>query len=1082
MKRKSLLAILLILFCICPAAACGQTAGGTEPGGQTYTVTFVADGETVASVTVPSGETVYPPAVGTEAGTSVTWLCGGEPFDFSAPVTGNVTVEAQFSADQIAVTCVNYDGAYINTLHFDYGSAADLSGLTPQHRYSEVYTFSGWDGLPAALTQDVTATAAYAYRSLPEELFDFVPLDDGTYGLRIKGDLDFRYMDLTGAYGLPDSFNNKPVTRIMDRGVCSNYGALNGLSYLFVPASVREIDGGAFTNFQGGVIEAAEGLQEVWAWAFCDTVAEVRLPASLTLIEPFAFYGYGLVGDLRVDGATPGVSLDPDCAAYVMEGDCIYTADRATLVYVDGYRELETFTVPATVRVLYPALFARAWSLTSVTFAGDIDVIGASCFYYINRLQTVTFNGSVAKIEGSDAEYDVRSSMPVDDLIVGAFGNLSRLTDFTLPSVGWIGDFAFYRNSFTEIVLDGVEHVGKGAFYSDRNTLEAITVTDSDNYYSPDGRSLIERGTGPVYNGAAGDTFLLYAGAIPGWYEEQKYLEPDLYITDTYTVPAGVTAIATYAFGNAHFINHLVIPEGVRTLPGGMLTSSTSVGGIYDEESGTYTTLYFGLTDISLPSTLETIGNDNGFPEIYSNEFLPAMQLGQPFTGFLWPNGCNLREIAHYAVVTNGSQDFTVPASVEDYGSLGLYAMYGANINAALADGRYLSIDGWLFERVGEGELRLVQIPHGAPSANGTLVFPDTGDDVIVSIGDHAAYGLLGNFQDLAGVQSIVFPEGLRTIEANAFYNCGQLTSVEFPASLEYIGDTAFGLTPLLTDITFNGILPPGLGDDVFGFPQRVPLMSATIHIPNGSYDYWFDVLYEYGTALGRGYGDNYFLKLEGPSVTYRFHTDAEALAVADIAGSCLTDLPATVWQGEGNKYFHGWYTADGSDGWGTRVGDFAAGTADRPFFGQPDGDGVVHLYARFGDEPYEDGSDIAYAFVLTETPRQLTLDAWQTTYFAFTPEESGRYTLVLPFDWVAYSGSGCGTYDAATDTLSIFYPSYDRDEDGNITNMGWDMTAGQTYYFYFNFMDQNVFTGESGVPAVTCSLAVTRVGDSAAA
>lgn len=100
----------------------------------------------------------------------------------------------------------------------------------------------------------------------------------------------------------------------------------------------------------------------------------------------------------------------------------------------------------------------------------------------------------------------------------------------------------------------------------------------------------------------------------------------------------------------------------------------------------------------------------------------------------------------------------------------------------------------------------------------------------------------------------------------------------------------------------------------------------------------------------------------------------------------------------------------------------------------------MVHLYARFGDEPYEDGSDIAYAFVLTETPRQLTLDAWQTTYFAFTPEESGRYTLVLPFDWVAYSGSGCGTYDAATDTLSIFYPSYDRDEDGNITTgLGYD-------------------------------------------
>lgn len=49
-----------------------------------------------------------------------------------------------------------------------------------------------------------------------------------------------------------------------------------------------------------------------------------------------------------------------------------------------------------------------------------------------------------------------------------------------------------------------------------------------------------------------------------------------------------------------------------------------------------------------------------------------------------------------------------------------------------------------------------------------------------------------GDFVDPEEIKEIVIPEGITTIEENAFEGCDNLTSITFPCSLKHIGRNAF--------------------------------------------------------------------------------------------------------------------------------------------------------------------------------------------------------------------------------------------------------------------------------------------------
>ena len=137
----------------------------------THTVTFdTGEGSGIDPQTVNHGEQAIDPGTPTREGYTFTgWLLDGSPYDFSTPVTGDITLTAAWekTPDPTPVT---------HTVTFDAANGGDpvkvavVDGETvgkPADPTRDGYTFQGWvlDGEPynfdTPVTGDITLTAAW---------------------------------------------------------------------------------------------------------------------------------------------------------------------------------------------------------------------------------------------------------------------------------------------------------------------------------------------------------------------------------------------------------------------------------------------------------------------------------------------------------------------------------------------------------------------------------------------------------------------------------------------------------------------------------------------------------------------------------------------------------------------------------------------------------------------------------------------------------------------------------------------------------------------------------------------------------
>ncbi|MGE5494497.1 MAG: MBG domain-containing protein [Burkholderiales bacterium] len=118
-----------------------------------YTVTFVDyDGSVIGTDGVLYGQNAVAPVPPTREG--YTFIGWDREFN---PVTGNVTVTAQYEINRYTVRFVDYDGTVIDTQTVDYNTAA----TAPPDPTRDGYTFTGWDTSFDAVTSDLTVTAQY---------------------------------------------------------------------------------------------------------------------------------------------------------------------------------------------------------------------------------------------------------------------------------------------------------------------------------------------------------------------------------------------------------------------------------------------------------------------------------------------------------------------------------------------------------------------------------------------------------------------------------------------------------------------------------------------------------------------------------------------------------------------------------------------------------------------------------------------------------------------------------------------------------------------------------------------------------
>lgn len=96
----------------------------------------------------------------------------------------------------------------------------------------------------------------------------------------------------------------------------------------------------------------------------------------------------------------------------------------------------------------------------------------------------------------------------------------------------------------------------------------------------------------------------------------------------------------------------------------------------------------------------------------------------------------------------------------------------------------------------------------------------------VMAIGEFA-------FMNCPSLTDVALPESLAYIDASAFRDCSALKTINLPKNLSFIGNSAFEGSCVLENISVEGVLPAGLGEDVFQNTNH----TFTLTVPQGCAD-----------------------------------------------------------------------------------------------------------------------------------------------------------------------------------------------------------------------------------------------------
>ena len=143
------------------------TATWIELSKPTCTVTFTIDGESTTQTVEENSKAATPTAPTKTGYTFAGWYNGDKKFDFDTPITANITLTANWTADTYKITYAGIDGATNPNTATTY--TIESNEITLSNATKTGYTFGGWKNakgevvtkIAKGTTGDITLTATW---------------------------------------------------------------------------------------------------------------------------------------------------------------------------------------------------------------------------------------------------------------------------------------------------------------------------------------------------------------------------------------------------------------------------------------------------------------------------------------------------------------------------------------------------------------------------------------------------------------------------------------------------------------------------------------------------------------------------------------------------------------------------------------------------------------------------------------------------------------------------------------------------------------------------------------------------------
>mgnify|MGYP002802687320 CR=1 FL=1 len=613
---------------------------------------------------------------------------------------------------------------------------------------------------------------------------------------------------------------------------------LNGelVTKLVIPDGVTSIGDFAFNGYRSlKSVALPDGLTSIGRYSFdgCGSLIAVTIPESVTSIGEFAFYdcsqltsvtvpkGVTTIGNQAFRGCIKLVEVCDQSSLAIAKGSesngyvgyyalNVYTPtegqsrlttdDNGYIFYEDGgLVSLIGYTGTATELVLPDGFNGKAYSVYQYAFIGHSQIksiiipdcvtsIGDEAFDDCTAIESVSMPASaIAFIPQTSLKTVVITSG--DSIGENAFRYCISLTSITLAdSVTSIGNLAFYNCNFlTDVTLpENLTSIGDSAFYN-CFPLTSLTIPKNVTYI--------------------GDQ------AFYGCYK----------LTEIYNLSSLGIEKDSYSNGYvaAYALNVYTPTEGESKLV------TTDEGYIFYEDGDLVCLLGYAGTksELTLPDGFN--GKDYS---IYKYAFIGCAQI----TSMTIPGGVTSLGINAF-LYCNNLTEMTIGNGVQELDSQ-TFLGCGSLESLSFGDG-IRNLAGYIFESC--SSLKEIEISEGNPffcSENSVLFnknktalvyYPAGRAEVSYIVPDGVRSIESDAFCQCISLTEITLSESVTSIGSEAFYQCTSLTKVTLPEGLTSIGSDAFYRCISLTDITIPNSMTD-IGSNAFAGCEKI------IQVENG--------------------------------------------------------------------------------------------------------------------------------------------------------------------------------------------------------------------------------------------------------